>query len=195
MRAIEWPLVFLNNDQGTYCVLDGLKKVEDEYEISEGISRVKDFPADAHFVMSKRHKKQIALADCLKNLEGQPVVSERLKAFIESYKTTAIEFLKVGIVNHKGKTIPEPYYILNPLTIVDCIDKEKSKLTWNSIDPDFISGVLKLVLRPDDIDPELPLFRPKHLNDRVLINRKLAKKMTDAGFTGMTFMEPAEFMG
>jgi hypothetical protein len=195
MKAVNIPLVFLNDDQGMYCMLEGLQKVQDEYEIAEGVPRAKNFPQDARFVMSKRHKKQIALADCLDNLEAQPVVSERLKKFVESHEAKMVEFLKVVIINHKGKPIPEPYYIMSPLTIVDCIDQERSKIRWNNIDPEFISGVLKLVLKAETIDPDLLLFRPKHLNDRVLINRKFAKEIEDAGFTGMTFMEPAEFMG
>jgi hypothetical protein len=101
----------------------------------------------------------------------------------------------VAIVNHKGKKIPEPYYIMNPLTIIDCIDKAQSNITWNSIDPDAISGVLKLVLDQGKIDPEALFFRAKHMPHRVFVNRKFAKKLEDAGFTGITFMEPAEFMG
>lgn len=190
------PVFIVYADYGDrYCVLDGLQNVEDDYEISKGISRAKDFPADACFRMSNQHKKHVALSDGLHVLGRQLVVSPRLKAFIEARNPPKVEYLKVTILNHKGKPIPETYHIVNPLAVVDCIDTKKSKLEWNAIDEELICGVYKLVLKTDAIDPNLLLFRPKHLEHRVFIQRAFGEEMRAAGFTALRFKEPSTWIG
>lgn len=84
---------------------------------------------------------------------------------------------------------------MSPLEVVDCINKAKSKLDWNVIDPDLISGVFKLVLDLDKINPELLLFRPKHLEHRVMMQRAFGEEIQAAGFTGLSFAEPSEYLG
>jgi hypothetical protein len=182
-------------DPGTkYCVCQGIGNVDDEWQIKEGMSRAAGFPADAQFEMNKQYKKQMALSDNISNLEDMAVVSPRLKEFIEAQNPKRVEFLPVTIINHKDKPVPDPYHIVNPLAIVDCIDKQRSDISWNELDPEAIAGLLELHLLADKIDPELLLFRPKHLEHRIFVRRDFAQAIEAAGFTGVSFMEPDEFM-
>jgi hypothetical protein len=158
------------------------------------MSRADGFPDDALFEMDKQFKKQVALSDHLANLDYMAVVSARLKEFIEAQKPKHIEYLKVSIVNHKDRPIEEPYHIVNPLAVIDCIDKQRSEIVWNELDPEAISGLLSLKLLVDRIDPELVLFRPKHLPHRIFARRDFAEAVAAGGFTGLYFMEPDEFM-
>ncbi len=189
------PLIWRENPGFKYCVVLELNGVERAYELAKGISRAKNFPSSAYFQMDKQFKKQVALSDNIANLDNMALVSQRLKAFIEERKPKRVEFLKVRILDHKDKAVKEDYYILNPLTVVDCIDTQQSKLVWNSIDPELIAGITKMVLRPNAIDPELLMFRPKHKARRLFVRRDFAQEIQDAGFTGVAFTEPSKFVG
>lgn len=195
VKKLDPVLLIYCDDRGEYCVLGALQNVPDDYEISKGISCAQRFPADAYFNMSNQFKRQIKLADGLTCLGNQMVISPRLKQFIEARRPGNLEFLKVTIFNHKGKPIPEPYYLLNPLTVIDCIDQAKSKLEWNAIDEELICGVYKLVLKSDGIDAEALFFRPKHLEHRIFVQRSFADELRAGGFTGLIFREPLNWMG
>lgn len=192
MKA-EDIVIWESNAEGKYCVLGVLQDVDKVYEIKRGVPRADGFPASAHFEMDKRYPRQVKLADSISNLEGMPVVSSRLKALLESRKPPAVELLRVSIINHKGRDAGAEYFIVNPLCVIDCIDKEKSEIKWNAIKPDKISGCLKLVLDLGAAGDDVLLFRPKHLEKIVAVRRDLADAITDGGFTGVNFTEVDDF--
>jgi len=194
MKKPSLPLVWTQNSGVKYCVLLGLQNVDDEWEIKEGRSRAKGFPPDAYFEMDRQFRKQVALSDQLANLENMAVVSESLKGFIEARKPANVEFLPVHIKDHKGRNVNAAYHIMNPLSIVDCIDKQRSDIQWNNLSPELISDVLKLVLLPDKIDPELLLFRCQHLSSTIFVRRDLAEAIAAKSFTGLEFTELEEFI-
>ncbi|MDF3819370.1 hypothetical protein P3G55_05645 [Leptospira sp. 96542] len=187
------PVVWEWDVGENFCVLDGIQNVEDEYQLSKGISRANGFPTDASFTMSAMHRKYVALADNISNLNRALVVSRKLKEAIEARSPQDVEFLSVSIFNHKQKLASKDYFIINPLNVVDCIDKEKSKYRWNHIAPDKMSSCTKLVLKPEVIHPELLLFRPRHLEYYVLVDPALAVVLEAEGFTGLCFTPIDEF--
>ena len=176
-----------------FCVLDGIQHVRDEYQLSKGISRAHDFPQNACFHMAARHRKYVALADNISNLSRSLVVSRKLKEFVEARKPRDVESLRISIFDHKKKLASDEYFIINPFRVVDCIDKEKSRYRWNNIDPEKMSSCTKMVLKPEALDPELLLFRPRHLEYYVLVHPELAKALEDEGFTGLRFTPIDEF--
>lgn len=186
-------LVWEVDPTGGYCALKYLGNVTDEYELKRGISRAKGFPSDACFHMDDSHPKDVKLADNVYNLDRMLVVSKQLKEFVESKKPKLTEFLPVTIYNHKGKIASRDYFIINPFNIQDCIDKEKSKIRWNKIDPELISSCFKLVIIPDKIDDSLVLFRPKNMPTIVMVREDLTKAISNEGFTGIRFRETDEF--
>ena len=145
--------------------------------------------------MDPQFKKQVALSDALMNLDDLPVVSPKLKAFIEGLGAPKLEFLPVEIRDHKGKPVKEQYHVMNPLAVVDCLDRDQSDVMWNALSPDVIAGVNKLVLRLDAIDPELAFFRVKHLYGRVLVNADVADKLNEEDFSALYLMELEDFSG
>lgn len=177
-----------------FCTLDALQNVEDDHELYRGISRAKGFPKDASLAMSSRYKKQVALADVLAAPGHLNVVSKKFRTLVESLGATEIEFLPVTIFDHKKKAVAQEFFVLNPLRIVDCIDREKSKLDWNIIDPDLISGVHKLELDLQRIPAKAGIFRPKHLWHRLLVERNLAAAI-EKECSGAKFGETDKFMG
>lgn len=176
-----------------FCVADALKNVPDEYEIKRGISRAKGFPKDARFEMDKRFPKQVALPDSLSNLEGMVVVSTRLKEFIEARSPRSVEYLPVALINHKKRDCGQQYHIVNPLAIVDCIDQDDSEIEFNEIDPTLIATVDLLVFKQKAIPKDLLLFRPKYLENAVVVRRDLAEAIKGGKFTGVSFTEIDEY--
>ncbi|WP_163993630.1 imm11 family protein [Pyxidicoccus caerfyrddinensis] len=187
------PVVWEWDVGDRFCVLEGLQHVRDEYQLSKGISRAQDFPKDACFHMSARHRKYVALADNLSNLGRSLVVSRKLKEFVEARKPRDVEFLRVSLFDHKQKLASDEYFIINPIRVVDCIDKDKSRYKWNNIDPEKMSSCSKMVLKPEALDPELLMFRPRHVEYYVLVHPELAKALEDEGFTGLRFTPIDEF--
>jgi hypothetical protein len=174
--------------------LHGLSGVSDDFEIHDGVSRLKGWPDDASAPMHPRYPKDLGLADSLMCGEFV-VISAKTKDFVENEAMGKIEFLPIKIVNHKGRVGPEPYFVINPLEIVDCMDKDASVAEFNSTDEGFISGCEQLVLKEDAIPQELKVFRLGLWSGMILIRREVAEKMTTAGLTGLNFIEPAEYNG
>lgn len=192
MQSREY-VVWEADPSGTFCTLGALENVEDEYELKRGISRASGFPGDALFAMDPAYPRDIQLADNIYNLEGLPVVSSGLKELIAGREPIATEFLRVSIVNHKGRVASDAYYIVNPFEPVDCIDREASDIEWNEIDRELISSCFGLVLDESRIDFERLLFRPLYLPTIVLVRGDLADEISEAGFTGLRFTPLDEF--
>ena len=194
MRRVNLEyLIWQSNPVGGFCTLEYLKNVDDPHELKRGISRTDGFPSEACFQMDASYPKEIKLADNIYNLDRMIVVSNRLKDFVEAKEPESTEFLSIEIFNHKGRMASEDHFIINPFAVIDCIDKDKSKLKWNKIDPDLIAGCYRLVLIKENIDNAPLLFRPKHLPTIVMIRDDLAEEITREDFTGIRFKETDEF--
>ncbi|MEW5802447.1 MAG: DUF1629 domain-containing protein [bacterium] len=186
-------LIWEANPAGGYCTLEDLRNVDDSYELTRGVSRSDGFPKEACFTMDASHPKEIKLADTIYTLDNLLVISRQLKEFIESKTPSFIEFLPVTLFNHKGRVASKDYFILNPFHLQDCIDKDKSELVWNEIDPELISNCFQLIVIPDRIDTSFLLFRPKYMPTVVMVRRDLAEEIAEKGFTGIDFVELDEF--
>ena len=176
-----------------YCTLGGLKGIERGYEIKRGMTRAANYPPDAYFEMSKNFPKQVALADSLSNLDLMVVVSKALKDFLEAKNLVDVELLPVSIHDHHGRVANPEFFVVNPIRIIDCIDKERSQLKWNPIDPTLISGCLKLVINAGSIDGEVLLFRPKNLELFVFVREDVAREIGELGLSGTNFVEIEKF--
>jgi hypothetical protein len=186
-------VVWEADPSGSFCTLDALENVEDEFELKRGISREAGFPGDAFFAMDPAYPKDIQLPDNVYNLEGLPVVSTQLKTMIAQREPPETEFLRVAIVNHKGRVASSDYFIVNPFGLVECVDLESSDIEWNEIDRELISSCFGLVLDEERIDFDRLIFRPRYLPTVVLVREDMADELTQAGFTGLRFTPVDEF--
>jgi hypothetical protein len=177
------------------CKLDGLSGgVTKSFQIHQGISRLAGWSPDASSAMNPDWPKDIGLADSM-SCENFPVVSAKAKDFFAGESAGKIEFLPIKIINHKGRVASDSYFVVNPLDIVDCIDKDASVVKMNPINKQ-IKGCKQLVLKADAIPPELKIFRLKDWPDVVVIRRELAVKAEkEAGLTNLKFYESATYDG
>ncbi len=176
------------------CKLKDLTGVPKSHQIDDGVPRATGWPDEAQARMDPDFPKDIGLAD---NLYGATflVVSGKLKAFLEPENAGNIEFLPMKIMNHKGRVASEDYFVVNPLDIVDCIDKDASMVELDTLHKDMISTCAMLVLKEDQIPKKLKVFRGKFWSGLIIIRRELAQKMESAGLTCLNFIEPEEYNG
>jgi hypothetical protein len=171
------------------AVLTLLQEVEDDYELLKGVSRAVDFPSDAYFQFSPDFPRDILLEDFIKNENKVLVASERARELLESSASKNNEFLPVTIVDHKGRGLPEPYYIVHQVELQPCIDEAASEFEENAIDPERIYYMDRLVLDETRVDPEVSLFRMARFAKVPVFRRDLAERIQAAGLTGIVFEE------
>jgi hypothetical protein len=182
-------LIWRGDRGNEFCVIKE-PEISNSWELTRGIPRVATMPSPARCTMDPSFRKEVRLSD---NLYGAtvPVISLRTRDVLEAAVSDRVEFLPVEVVNHKGRVEPATYFILHPLDVVDCIDKEASGVEWNSIAPDRISRCKSLVLKKDAIPENAKLFRPKYWGKNIFVRQDLADALQGAGLTGLYF-RPAE---
>jgi hypothetical protein len=105
------------------------------------------------------------------------------------------QYLKVTILNHKGRVAADDYSILHPREVCDCIDLEASQVKWNPISKDVVRGCKKLVIHEQRIPSQLQVFRLKHWPAKVLVRKTLAAQLQKAGYVGLDFVAPSSYDG
>jgi hypothetical protein len=192
--ALEY-MIWSRKDEGNSCAVKGPEGLDRAWELKEGVPRAAGFPANICFRMNERYKKAVKLTDNLINGFKLVIVSSPLKRFLEAEALKNVEYLPVSIINHKDRVASADYFIVNPVEPQDCLDLDKSSVTYNHIIPTDIDWVKQLVLDPKRIDPDVRLFRIKNFNSAVIVRRDLAEAVTKAGFKGTLFLELNEYEG
>src|SRR5262245_53011782 len=184
-------LVWEADAQSNYCVLGYLEGYSDDYKLMKGESVAKEWP-DVSMRMDPDFKKKIKLSDNLLNPVNIIVASKKLCDFFRSQRVPNIEYLPVTIYDHKKKVASKEYSIANLVTTQDCIDTKKSEVTWNKIDPHYISSMKQLVFNEKKIAEDAVLFRAEHLKTLIFVRTDLAQAVTNAGFTNIKFWKLSE---
>ena len=144
-----------------------------------------NFPNDIVFDLSPDHG--IQLSDSLGNTSLFHVVSGRLKAAVD--KTgVPVEFHRVQIRNHKKRIVRDPYYVMNLLGTIDCMDRVKSDWDENSLVPGEAGLIRRLVLDLSKIPDNLPILRLSAQPEVVLVQIDLAREIfRKLEYRGMIF--------
>jgi len=153
-----------------------------------GQSVQESFPPDAEYPMDPEFPDNTVLADTLMNSQYLIVGSERLKDFLAKKQLSPVEYLKVRIRDHRGKSAAS-YWIINPLDNVDCLDHMASGALVSRVDKTQVIKVKRTILREDALDPSRQLFRITGYPQGILIRRDLADDIYAAGFSGIKFRE------
>jgi hypothetical protein len=172
---------------GNVCRLEGLENVERDLDLLDGVPFGDAFPADARIGMSKKHKKNTALADDIPNDTALKYCSQRLVDFLRAKKLSNVEYLPVTVLDHKGKPTRDRHFIVHLVHPQDALDLERSRPRFNALRKTKVDAVGKLVLDPRKVDPEVRIFRLAHYRRPVIIEKKLALEMEAQGFTGPAF--------
>jgi hypothetical protein len=167
--------------------------VKDTSPLRCGESLIDSFPDDAAFFMRPDSPHETMLTDNLRNTEMIVVGSARLTGFMQANNVPQIEYLPVTINNHKRRPIKEKYFIIHPILPVDCLDLKKSKPTYSLIAPEDIDEIERLVIDERRVPEDRLFFRCRHFDDETLVRRDFAKAIDEQGFTGVRWMELADY--
>ncbi|MET0391343.1 MAG: DUF1629 domain-containing protein [Polyangiales bacterium] len=170
--------------------LDSLVGFEDDFEIADGISHAADIPDDVYFDMRQDFPDNTLLADQHSNTNAFVLVSQRLRDFLAERVPEGIELLPTHIHDHKGKQVPEPYYIVNPLGTYPLLDEPRCNIVERS--ERRIIKLERLAIHEDRIPANRPLLRIDQLARYVAIRRDLADAISSGQFTGLRWVEPVE---
>jgi hypothetical protein len=163
-----------------------------EYQLEEDVSLEGELPLDVHFNMMDGYGLQ--LRDVLNCESNALVISEAVKNFLDGREDVGnAETPRVNIVDHEGKVLDEPYYLLHLRRHQDCIDEEQTEVERWAVDPESFQFVYDLTLNESRIDPDVTLFRLKRYPYPIIIRRDLAERIDATDLTGLTFREIEEY--
>lgn len=175
------------------CQLEGLANYPDYDELMYGKPQSKKFPKTASFQMDRDSPRATRLVDCLININGLIVASPRLQRLLQDEVLQDVEYLAVTIYDHKKKIAAGDYVIVHPVGPVNCVDLKRSKITWGTVDDEYIESIEDLVVDEARIEPTRRLFRLQHRPDMILAHRTLANKILQAELEGVEFMEIPDY--
>lgn len=174
---------------GKTAVLGVLQGVEKAYEFDKGVPQAGKFPADAYFRMSDDYPDNLQLGDVLENTSDLLVISARFRDLLEENDLKNNEVIPVKIMNHKGRLVDEPYFIIHQINQPDWIDREQSDLEVNDIDPEKIVFLHELVIDDSKIDDSVSLLRMRGFTQVLVVKRTLVERIHKAGIKGLEFKE------
>jgi hypothetical protein len=189
---MEWVIIKRGRDENA-ARFQRLANVERDMDLNKGMSLASTFPAGAEVRMNPDFPDDIELVDSLHSNGDLLFVNSRVREFLDHEGLRNLEFLPVNVINHKGKRVKEPYFVINILSRVDCVDMSQSKFELNDIDKVSISAVDVLVIDEARLPTDVKIFRPKRLEQVTLIDRAVADKIQDQGFRGFAFEEVEDY--
>lgn len=175
------------------CVLGDLAGLEDDYRLNDGTPLAEGFPTDVAFHMHPDYPNDILLTDSLLNSNLLIVGHQRLADFLKQRNIPELEFLPVGIIDHKGRKSAENYFVIHPTHPIDCLDKANSIFSNSFILPENISSIDRLALDESRIPKDRQVFRLKGFWNIALFRRDLAADLDREGFSGLGWLEISDY--
>jgi len=172
-----------------------IKNFDEDYLLADCVSLVDEFPENAEIRMNDDFPDNIGLYDTHFVIGDIFIASERLMKYIKNGDEKNVEFFPIKVLNHKGREVKEKYFVVNILNLVDCIVKEKTTYKTNSLNEDMYIEVKNLHIDETKIDKKFILFRIKHLNYNIVVQRKFAQDMLAQGFKYFELFEVEQIEG
>lgn len=165
---------------------------ENEWLLNEGKSAKDWFPSEVEFQLSKEYG--IKLADSIPNVILKIIVSERLKSLIEAQvKPEDVEFFPIKIRNQKKRLVDKPYYLMNVLRIISCVDRNKSDFDMDDIIKDQVDYFRRLALDESKIPADAKLFRLAEKLNLIVVREDFGEAVLDGECTGIIFQALDDF--
>lgn len=162
------------------------------YELTEGVSRIDDWPDDVVFEYSGEKPEGMVLTDWIDNSYGWMIVSDNFKAFLEDLGIEYLEYLPVGINDHKKRIRPEKYWIANFTKLHSAVDLDKS-VYGEGLEEGQIDFIEKLVLKKDVEKNGPPIFRFKEEPNLIAVRDNIKSAMEKSNLTGVFFIPTDEY--
>lgn len=170
--------------------LDKIQGVDKIARLRQGIPLADGFPEGVTAAMRSDYsgyKGDTQLCD-LHMAHGVPVVSRKLRSFLEKQDIGQVEFLPLTIVDHSGNPASDGYFILNPMSF-ECLDEGRSEPRFSSSGT-VIRQVKRLVIDGGRVPAGQRLFRIAKYRDPLIFERELAVAVEGGRFSNIAFTQP-----
>jgi hypothetical protein len=114
-----------------------------------------------------------------------PVLSKKAVEVLEPLIGQHCEILP--LIELRGK----PFYALNVLTTVDCLDKAGSDILYSPNDPVRILSIGPYKFDEKKIPDDIPIFKLPEYTATVFVTRAFIDAVIDNGLCGASFHDPA----
>lgn len=151
------------------------------HRMATGIAMGEAYPTGARVRMAP-DKPGIRLPSIVSNTNAFLIVDEPTRSVIEASETGEIEYLPLGIVNHKGRLASDHYFIVNPIGALDCMHLEHSDIEW--LDGEIVD-VMTHVLARKKLSGLPDLFRIRETPRVYVVSDALAAQLNAAGTTNL----------
>jgi hypothetical protein len=186
-------VIWKYQEQPYAAVLETLSGFEKEFRLKDGVPLQATFPEDVQYHMHADFPNDIGLVDNMQNLHRLAVTSTRLKEAIEQRSAPHMEFLPIAIIDHKKRVASKDYFIVHPVGLVDCIDREQSVYRNDVIIPGNLAAVKKLVLDEARIPPDREIFRLEGFREVLIVRRDVAAALDEGKFTGLAWQRVQDY--
>src|SRR5262249_6249778 len=119
------------------------------------------------------------------------VVSKRIKQVMGEQRL--IEYLPVSIIDHKGRAASKDYFVVHPISGVDCLDLEKSKPEYNFIDKDCIDEVQHTVIDGVRVPHDVHLFGIHKFRRYLIVEESLKQVLEAVNIQGVQFVPSEDY--
>ena len=169
------------------CVDETPENIDDAFEVGTGASCKALVRGTLRARFHGKHKG-MKLDDFVDNPSRWILCSERARAVIAA-ECDNVEVYPLELLDHKRTPVGAPYFFVQVLGTVDCVDLEKSIYKRDRAWAHLFLSVYKLVLREEAIPSDLKLFRLKEKPEDIIIRSDLVARLREAGATGFDLLD------
>jgi hypothetical protein len=126
------------------------------------------------------------MPDCLGTNASCLVVSQLLRDVLDASGCARLQYVPVKLAGVRSS-----YWALNVLDAMPCVDRERSKLTWDAERPDRVDTVSKLVVSLPTSDSQI--FHVAEMRHLVVVTDALKEKLQTASSSAGCFDDLAKY--
>lgn len=119
------------------------------------------------------------------------VFNQRVRKMLEACQVDNIQYFPVRIINKGTGEIFDDYKIANIIGIIDCIDYDKSNISWHS--ENSISFIKGMTIDPEKVKDAPLVFRIKGYPLVAAMHNSLKTALEENDISGINFVKPEKF--
>jgi len=183
----EYAVLTTSNEPEHCAIYDFPKGYVDTAGPAEG-ERVGDDHTDGQAFRMAKEVPGLVVADLIRNALGYVICSGRMKAILAQHATADIEFLRITLLNHKGRTASDDCHIANILGAVDCVDRDRTEGREHPVVQGQMSSITRLFLDESRIPADANLFRIATRPRVVIVRDDLRSVFDREGMSGIGYL-------
>lgn len=161
-----------------------------EYMLSSGMPIGSLYPPDA-FVRLAPEDPGLVPPSLVGNISSLLIVDTPVRDAIAASPGCEMELLPLSIRNHKGRDVGHPYWIINPLDLLDCLSLDHCEVDRN--DEGEILEIEKYALDSWKLEGAPDIFRLSENPETYVISRDLASRIAKLDPTNF-LVDPLEIV-